>query len=189
MTTPVAPGSVPVRTAIELEHGITVYPARTAGGRWRAFWYEDGERRQCEGATEDKLAGKLEKVIERLAAVAPNMTKPGAQLISWYLTPDRLLVARRWSRRHADTQRRLCERFAAPVIGTVTCQDIKTGHIQAIANAAPTAGEGDRVRWTISAMVSAGLDSGHLADPRLAKVHWQPGTGSSPWSAPSGSAT
>jgi hypothetical protein len=25
-----------------------------------------------------------------------------------------------WSRKHAHTQRRLCERFAAPVIGTVT---------------------------------------------------------------------
>jgi len=103
------------------------------------------------------------------------MTKPGAQLISWYLNPDRLLVARRWSRRHADTQRRLCERFAAPVIGTVTCQDIKTEQIQAIVNAAPTAGEGDRVRRMVSAMVSAGLDSGYFANPRLAKVHWQLG--------------
>ena len=26
----------------------------------------------------------------------------------------------RWSRKHAHTQRRLCERFAEPVIGTVT---------------------------------------------------------------------
>jgi hypothetical protein len=46
----------------------------------------------------------------------------------------------------AYTRRRLCERFAGPVIGAVACQDIKTGHMQQIVNAAPTAGEGDRVR-------------------------------------------
>jgi len=26
---------------IELEHGITVYPAREGKGRWRAVWYGD----------------------------------------------------------------------------------------------------------------------------------------------------
>ena len=35
-------------------------------------------------------------------------------------------------------ERRLCERFAAPVIGAVTRQDIKTGYMQKIVNAAPT---------------------------------------------------
>jgi integrase len=103
------------------------------------------------------------------------MARPGADLIAHYLDPDRLPVQRRWSRKHAHTQRRLCERFAAPVIGAVICQDIKTGHMQQIVNAAPTAGEGDRVRGMISALVSAGLDGGYLANPQLAKVHWQAG--------------
>jgi len=125
--------------------------------------------------TEDKLAWKLEKVTERLTADAPNMTRSGADLIAWYLNPDRLPAERRWSRKHADTQRRLCERFAAPVIGEVTCQDIKTRHTQAIVNAAPTVGEGDRVRGMVSAMVSAGIEGGYLASRRLAKVHWQAG--------------
>jgi integrase len=125
--------------------------------------------------TEDRLAGKLEKVTERLGAGAPNMRRPGADLISWYLNPDRLPTEERWSRKHADTQRRLCSRSAAPVIGAVACQDIKTGHTQAIVNAAPTAGEGNRVRRMISALLSAGLDGGYLANPRLAKVHWQAG--------------
>ena len=89
--------------------------------------------------------------------------------------PDRLPADRRWSRKHAHTQRRLCERFAAPVIGTVTCQDITTGHMPKIVNAAPTAGEGARVQGMISALVSPGLDGGYLASPRLAKVHWQAG--------------
>ena len=33
---------------IELEYGITVYPARDEHGRWRAVWHEDGQRQQCE---------------------------------------------------------------------------------------------------------------------------------------------
>ena len=39
---------------IELEYGITVYPAREEFGRWRAVWYENGERQQCEAASEEK---------------------------------------------------------------------------------------------------------------------------------------
>ena len=141
MTMPAAHGWVPDRPVIELEHGITVYPARREGGRWRAVWYEDGERQQCEASSEDKLAARLEKVTERLAAGAPNMKRPGADLIAWYLNPDRLPVDERWSRKHAHTQRRLCERFAAPVIDAVACQDIKTSHMQQIVNAPPPRGQ------------------------------------------------
>jgi integrase len=101
------------------------------------------------------------------------MKRPGAALIAWYLNPDRLPVDDRWSRKHADTQRRLCQRFAAPVIDAVTCQDIKIDHMQEIVNAAPTPGEGDRVRRMISALVGAGLEGSYLVNPRLAKVHWQ----------------
>jgi hypothetical protein len=66
---------------------------------------------------------------------AANMTKPGAELIAWYLNLDRLPVSGRWSRRHADNQRRLCQRFAVPVIGAVACQDITVSHTQKIVNA------------------------------------------------------
>jgi integrase len=103
------------------------------------------------------------------------MKRPGADLIAHYLDPDRLPVKDRWSRKHAHTQRRLCERFAAPVIDAVTCQDIKIEHTQRIVNAPSTAGEGERVRGMISALVSAGLEGGYLANPRPAKVHWQAG--------------
>jgi integrase len=165
---------------IELEHGITVYPPRDERGRWRAVWHEAGTREQCEAATEERLSAKLEKVKARLAADAPNMKKTGADLIAHYLDPDRMPVSARWSRKHAHTQQRLCARFAAPVIASVACQDIKAEHTQAIVNAAPTAGEGDRVRGMISALVTAGLDGGYLANPRLAKVHWQAGERSLP---------
>jgi integrase len=52
---------------------------------------------------------------------------------------------------------------------------MKTSHTQQIVNAPPTAGEGDRVHRMISALVAAGIEGGYLANPRLAKVHWQPG--------------
>ena len=111
---------------IELDFGILVYPPETGGEPWRAVFTENGQRRFRQGATEAKLAAKLEKVAERLQADAANMERPGADLIRHYLDPDRLPADERWSRKHAHTQRRLCERFAAPVIDAVTCQDIKT---------------------------------------------------------------
>jgi len=97
---------------IELEYGITVYPARDGEGRWRAVWYENGKRRQCEAVSGEGLAARLEKVTERLAADAPNMERTGADLIAHYLDPDRLPTDQRWSLKHAHTQRRLCERSA-----------------------------------------------------------------------------
>ena len=69
-----------------------MYPARGDGSRWRAVWYENGELRQCEAASEAKLAARLEKVAERLAAGAPNLERPGADLIAYYLSPGRLPV-------------------------------------------------------------------------------------------------
>ena len=121
------------------------------------------------------LAAKLERINERLSAGAFNMERPGADLIAYYLNPDRLPVNERWSRKHTHTQRRLCERFAASVIGAVTCQDIGTWHTQQIVNAAPTAGEGARVAGMLSALVAAGIEGGYLTNPRLAMVHWQAG--------------
>ena len=175
MTDPTVARQVADRPVIELECGITVYPARVEGDRWRAVWKENGERRQCEAKTEARLAEKLEKVTERLTADAPNMERPGADLIGYYLSPGRHPVGRPWSRKHADTQRRLCERYAAPVIDAVTCQDIKTADMQRIVSAAPTAKEGERLRRCLSAMVTAGITGGYLANLRLKKVHWQAG--------------
>ena len=165
----------PGRPVIELDFGILVYPPETGGEPWRAVFTENGQRKFRQGATEEKLAAKLENVKERLQADAANMEQPGAALIRHYLDPDRLPAEDRWSRKHAHTQRRLCERFAAPVIDTVTCQDIKTWHTQQIVNAAPTAGEGERVRGMLSSLVAAGIEGGYLTNPRLAMVHWQAG--------------
>ncbi len=55
----------------------------------------------------------------------------------------------------------------------MTCQDITTGHMQQIVNAAPTPGEGDRLHRCLSALVTAGIKAGYLTSPRLREVHWQ----------------
>jgi hypothetical protein len=99
------------------------------------------------------------------------MERPGADLIAWYLSPDRLPGERQWSRKHAHTQRRLCERFVAPVIGAVACQDVRVADMQRIVNAAPTAQEGGRLRALISALTWAGIRGGYLANARLKEVH------------------
>jgi hypothetical protein len=161
------------RVVVEVGCGILVYPPEEAGEPWRATFTENGRRRFRQARTEAELAGKLARVTERLRAGATDMERPGADLIAHYLDLDRLPVAKRWSRRHADTQRRLCRRFAAPVIAAVTCQDITPGHMQQIVNAAPTASEGDRLHRCLSALVTAGIKGGYLANPRLREVHWQ----------------
>jgi hypothetical protein len=45
--------------------------------------------------------------------------------------------------------------------------------MQRIVNAAPTAGEGARLRRCLSALVTAGIAAGYLTSPRLKEVHWQ----------------
>jgi integrase len=169
------------RVVVELECGITVYPPlpepkegeKKRPLRWRAVWQENGERQQCEAVSEEKLAAKLEKVAERLIADAPNMLRSGADLIAWYLSPDRHKPASRWSAKHADTQRRLCQRFVAPVLAELACQDIKVADMQKVVNAAPTEGEGERLHRCLSAMVTAGITGGYLTSPRLREVWWQ----------------
>src|SRR5260221_5253633 len=137
------------RVVVEVAGGITVYPARHPGDRWRAVWYENGQRRQCQSVTEAGMAARLEKVSVRLAADAPGLESSGADLIAYYLSPGRHPAAAPGSRQHADTQRRLCQRYLAPVIADLACEDIKTGHMQAAVNAAPTAKEGARGRrWS-----------------------------------------
>ena len=64
-----------------------------------------------------------------------------------------------------------------PVIGGMACEDIKTRHLQAVVNAAPTAQEGKRLHALVSALVGAGIiwgpgqraaEAGALAGERAA---------------------
>ena len=141
------------------------------GGRsgWRT-----ARRRFREAATEEKLAAKLEKVTERLPADAPNMERPGADLIAWYLSPDRP-GGGPWSRKHADTQRRLCERFIAPVIARHHLPGHQDRRHAAGGQRRAHRGEGARLRRCLSALVTAGITGGYLTNPRLRRCTGSPG--------------
>jgi hypothetical protein len=161
------------RQVIETDAGITVYPARWPRDPWRATWYEDGERCYCQAMSEDRLAQKLVLVTERLTAGALNLARPGTDLIAYYLSPDRHPPGQQWSRKHADTQAYLCDRYLRPVITRQACQVISARHMQQVVNAAPTVGEGQRVHAMISALTSAGITGGYLIHPQIRDVHWQ----------------
>ena len=88
-----SPGSDPARVVVEAGCGILVYPPEEAGEPWRATFTENGRRRFRQAMTEAELAAKLAKVTERLRAGAPDMERPGADLIAHYLDPDRLPVS------------------------------------------------------------------------------------------------
>ena len=51
-------------------------PGPREQGRWRAVWYEDGERQQCEAVSEVRLAARLEKVTERLGPARRTWSGP-----------------------------------------------------------------------------------------------------------------
>src|SRR6185437_4198335 len=63
---------------LELGYGISVYPPRGEGDRWRAVWLENGRRKQCESVSKEAFTEKVEKARRRLAMGASNMTRPGA---------------------------------------------------------------------------------------------------------------
>jgi hypothetical protein len=93
-------------------------------------WYENGRRRQCQSTTEAVLAARVEKITARLAADAPGLEAPGTELIAHYLSPDRHPAGRSWSRKHADTQQRLCHKYLEPVLRR-DVQRVEVDHVAA----------------------------------------------------------
>lgn len=78
MTAPAMPAQILGRPVIETDWGITVYPARFEGDRWRATWYENGRRRQCEARTEERLAARLKKITTFKTLLFPAFGLPTA---------------------------------------------------------------------------------------------------------------
>jgi hypothetical protein len=154
---------------ISLERGVTVYPARSEGGRWCAVWHEACERQQCEAATEEKLTPKLAKVAERLKADARKRGGPAPTSSPTTLIPSGSRSGT-GGRAGTPTPSAGCA-SGSPPRSSPQSPARTSRHTQRIVNAAPTAGEGDRGHRMISALVTAGIDGGYLANPRLAKVH------------------
>jgi hypothetical protein len=67
---------------IELEPGITVYLPRDKGGRWRAVWHEDGERRRNGQPASLRLrAARTVPIIRRGAAAGSSATRVVARRV------------------------------------------------------------------------------------------------------------
>lgn len=161
---------------IETPEGITVYPPLNDEDGWRAVWYElDGRRRFRRARSEEELAEKLKPVQARLGSEATLTEELGAALVAHYLSQDRHPVGKQWSLSYQSQQRRYCEKYILPVIGTVKCEKIRVAHMQAAVDTPSTADGGRRVAKTIKSMVKVGLNAGYLTNERLGAVHWQPG--------------
>jgi integrase len=71
-------------------------------------------------------------------------------------------------------------REGGKVLDEVSAENLGIFVCARIVNAAPTAGEGARLRRALSAMVTAGITAGYLTNPRLREVHWQPASRPAP---------
>jgi hypothetical protein len=109
------------REVIETGQGHCRVPAAGEGRPWRAVFTGNGRPRYRQAPTEADLAEKLGKDRERLAADAANMERRGADLIAFYLSPDRHPASRQWSRGHAGTQGKLCEWIVPDGVIDVDC--------------------------------------------------------------------
>lgn len=159
-----------------LRDQITVYPARDKNPCcWRAVWYDrDGTRRAARATGEAALVNKLAPVHRRLRLDTDNDECTGAELIDWYLSPDRLPVDRAWSRSYQSAQEHLCRKYILPAIASLSCSQIRTSDLQNCINQASTPGQGKRLAGCVRAIIRVGLSEGYLTNPRLAgPLHWQ----------------
>lgn len=158
----------------DLGDNVVVYPPADRTGPWRAQWRgPDGRRKACRAASEQLLADKLDPLLRQWRNEPALGGATGAQLIEWYLSPDRHPVDRPWSRSHLAGQRRLCRRFLLPVIGALPCETIAHTHLQQAINAANTADSGARVAKCAKALINIGIDAGYLENRQWPRLHWQ----------------
>jgi hypothetical protein len=115
-----------------LRDEITVYPARDNNPDcWRAVWYDpDGTRRAARATGEAALVKKLEPVHNRLRLDTDNDACTGAELLAWYLSPDRLPVGKAWSRSYRTAQEHLCRMYIQPTFESLrTCRQTDRQHV------------------------------------------------------------
>ena len=165
------------RPVVEVEFGITGVPAGGGGGavaggvhRERAAAVPAGRRPRR------SWPPSWRRSPNGCRPTRPDMERPGADLIAHYLDPDRLPGRRAVVPQARRTPSGGCASGSPPRSSARSpARTSRPAHMQQIVNAAPTAGEGDRVHGMLSALVAAGIEGGYLANPRLAMVHWQAG--------------
>ena len=157
----------PTRSAIEAEKGyITI------------SFYEAGRRRNTSGGqTLDEALVTVQEIIDRLTSGAVNAPKTMGDLIERYLDPARPTDSGgSWSAKHRYNQQRLSRLYVTPHIGPVRCKDMTRSDVQRCVDAAPTKGEGQRVRVLMGSILRFGIDEEFISQPLeklMKKVRWQ----------------
>lgn len=141
-------------------------------------FYEAGRRRNTSGgvALEEALV-TVQELIDRLSSGAVNAPKTMGELIERYLDPDRIPDSGEpWSAKHRYNQERMCRLFVSPHIKSVRCKDVTRVDVQRVVNAAPTQGEGKRLKVLVGSILRFGIDEEYIGTPiesLMRKVNWQ----------------
>jgi integrase len=144
---------------------VRAHPPSRQGGYWRLRWVEAGRRRDTTAKGPDEAAAKAAEIVERLArGLRTDLARAtGAELVAHYLDPDRRPPKTdRWSDRHRDAQRRWCEGYVLPEIGHLPCARLTRADFQRVLDRASTRSVAQHLRSCLTALVSAGLEEGHL---------------------------
>jgi len=148
------------RDVLEFDCGVSAYEPSKETGYWRLRWREDGRRRDTTAKNRGEAIARAEDIVERLSAGRPEglARGKGIKLVEHYIDPSRT----RWSERHRDAQVSYCERFVAPIVGTVPLRDLTRAHFQRVVDQATSASVAEHLKRCLSAMINAGLDEGLL---------------------------
>lgn len=162
---------------------IRAYPPGGKSGRgasqyWQVVWTENDTRRSTRaGKTEADATAKVEAIVARLDAEAYKSHLSVENLMTAWLDPERPRRAA-WSLKYTDGCEYVSRRFIATAIGAVRCADLRREDVQRAVAAAPTAGEGARVKRVLSAAVHWGYLHGYLTlapAKILGDVYWGAG--------------
>jgi integrase len=140
-------------------------------------YYKFGVRKNTSGGY--TLDEALEAVLEILPKIALWQDNPPVrigELIDRYTDPDRFNPAHPWSVKHRYNVERLVKLYIKPIIGQVRIKDFAPPHAEACIDAAPTAGEGKRVKALLRAVFRFGEEKKYVdipADSHIRGVWWK----------------
>lgn len=153
------------REVLEFGRGVCAYAPEVGGRYWRIRWHEGGRRRDTTACSRDSAVGKASELVHRLGRGTPTDLRGAtvADLVVHYLDPDRTPPrTAAWSIRHREEQTRYCEQYVVPMLGPMRCAQVTSADLNRVLASATTPSVADHLLGCLTALVNAGLDSGHL---------------------------
>lgn len=174
--------AVDANGALQAKMRVAGYPVRiyppTGGKPYHQIAYElEGKRFVTSGGKTLKSAlVKVGKIQERLDSKATRSTVPVSTLLDEWLHPSD--EPHSWSLKYTRSNEWLVRTYVRPSIGSVICQDLRREDVVKAVKAAPTAGEGQRLKRLLSSALRWGDAYGYLTtspDKLLHRVVWSKG--------------